>query len=499
MKTKGLKQILLASMLFAGTAIANASSAYGYGYALESLFTVETEVPMPSVENEVLCGPGEIVLHVLDAEEGDGFKWYSEGEILIEGMNEFFLEIPYLGETKKFGVQRVTPLGVSRILWVNVVVEEIPETPGIILLGDTEICDGETIELRSTFEENNLWSNGETTTSIFVSETGNYSVQQVSEFCISAPSEAVGIMVHGIPDQPVVTASGDLEFCEGESLVLSSSFAEGNVWSTGETTQSITVSVSGTYSVYVVENGCESEPSEELIAVMHELPAIPGIELIGENPFCEGSGVRLVSTASENFVWSTGETTRTIIVSEPGTYYLTVFTDYCEVNSDNFLVEEFEIPSPLYITELSGSLQSSYSANNQWYKDNEVIVGASNATFTPIESGDYFVQVIFDNGCAFESETLEINIVEAPDPTLGQNELGKSDIKLYPNPAKDFIQIAGVENASVEMYDITGRMVLNVSNFHSRETLAVDGFGKGVYLLVIEEGKSRLTKRVIVE
>ena len=53
------------------------------------------------------------------------------------------------------------------------------------------------------------------------------------------------------PEKPVISASGSTSFCEGGSVVLTSSEALTHKWSTGETTQSITVSASGNYLVTV--------------------------------------------------------------------------------------------------------------------------------------------------------------------------------------------------------------------------------------------------------
>ena len=63
--------------------------------------------------------------------------------------------------------------------------------------------------------------------------------------------------------EPTITADGPLEFCDGDSVVLTSSAAESYLWSTGETTQSIVVTTSGNYRVNVTDdNGCSglSEP-----------------------------------------------------------------------------------------------------------------------------------------------------------------------------------------------------------------------------------------------
>ncbi len=68
---------------------------------------------------------------------------------------------------------------------------------------------------------------------------------------------------------PPVTISGPSEFCEGSTVTLTSSLASGNVWTTGATTQSITVSSPGIYSVTATEGvGCN--PSNATVILIQK-------------------------------------------------------------------------------------------------------------------------------------------------------------------------------------------------------------------------------------
>ncbi|RXM51046.1 MULTISPECIES: T9SS type B sorting domain-containing protein [unclassified Chryseobacterium] len=66
--------------------------------------------------------------------------------------------------------------------------------------------------------------------------------------------------------KPVVTLPEKLDFCEGKSAVLDAGTGfKSYLWNTGATTQSITVSLPGTYSVKVINNfGCESTSSTKI-------------------------------------------------------------------------------------------------------------------------------------------------------------------------------------------------------------------------------------------
>lgn len=77
----------------------------------------------------------------------------------------------------------------------------------------------------------------------------------------------------GAPAAPSISANGPLTFCEGESVVLSSSNGDIYLWSNSEATQSITVNTSGTYSLTITDvNGCVSPSSTPVTVTVDPMP-----------------------------------------------------------------------------------------------------------------------------------------------------------------------------------------------------------------------------------
>ncbi len=75
---------------------------------------------------------------------------------------------------------------------------------------------------------------------------------------------------------PVITAAGPTSFCQGGSVILSSTLAPGYTWSNGSSSSSITVSTSGNYSVSIAGgNGC-SATSNVIPVTVYSSPAIAG-------------------------------------------------------------------------------------------------------------------------------------------------------------------------------------------------------------------------------
>jgi YVTN family beta-propeller protein len=104
------------------------------------------------------------------------------------------------------------------------------------------------------------------------------------------------------PDAVTVTATaeGAAVFCTGGSVVLTSSSATGNHWSNGETTQSITVTSSGSYTVSVTNGNCTAT-SEPLTVTVHAKPVVNAVT--GTKEVCSGSGTQLTNETSGG-VWS---------------------------------------------------------------------------------------------------------------------------------------------------------------------------------------------------
>ncbi len=69
------------------------------------------------------------------------------------------------------------------------------------------------------------------------------------------------LTINALPAAPTVTPGGPTTFCPGGSVTLTSSAASGNTWSNGATSQAITVSAVGSYTVTTTAAGCTSTAS----------------------------------------------------------------------------------------------------------------------------------------------------------------------------------------------------------------------------------------------
>jgi gliding motility-associated-like protein len=124
---------------------------------------------------------------------------------------------------------------------------------------------------------------------------------------------------------PVITADGPMTFCAGGGVTLTSSPEDIYIWSTGETTSSIHVTASGSYSVKVrSSDGCQSGVSVAGIVTVNGLPETPVITPNGPTSICTGDQLTLTCSEAASYLWSDGSNTPGITVSQSGNYSVRV-------------------------------------------------------------------------------------------------------------------------------------------------------------------------------
>ncbi|MCF8370795.1 MAG: gliding motility-associated C-terminal domain-containing protein [Bacteroidales bacterium] len=179
--------------------------------------------------------------------------------------------------------------------------------PYVDLGEDTSICDGDIINLSSGSSGYSYsWSTGETTSTISINTSGIYWVLVSDQNCSSSDT----ILVSPLPgfNGPFEENIG---VCEGEKALLDAgSLGTAFLWSTGEITQIIEVNYEGVYSVTIYNDICTITDS-----VMVFLVPNPTVSLGSDITLCGGNTLVLdADNPGSNFLWSTGETTQTIVV-----------------------------------------------------------------------------------------------------------------------------------------------------------------------------------------
>ncbi len=297
---------------------------------------------------------------------------------------------------------------------VTVTVNALP-TPTITASGATTFCQGGNVTLTSSGASGNVWSSTETTPSITVSQNGSYSVTYTDGNGCAGTSAPVTVTVNANP-APVITATGSTTFCTGDNVTLTSSEATGNVWSTTETTPSITVDESAVITVTVTDgNGCTGTSSP--VTTTESTGFTPVITAAGPVTFCDGGSVTISSSETSGNLWSTGEMSNSITVSQTQTVTLTN-SSACSLGTSNTIVVT-ENPNPVTptisangpLTFCAGGnvvLTSSATSGNVWSNTQ-----TTNA-ITVTQAGSYTVTTTNANGCSANSTATVVTVNAVP-------------------------------------------------------------------------------------
>jgi gliding motility-associated-like protein len=220
------------------------------------------------------------------------------------------------------------------------VITAIPTT--ITVTGSTSLCPGDSAILTATGNGNGnyVWSNGATTQSITVFSANNYTV--TSNGVCDTTAASVTITAGAAPNV-VITPSGPTTFCQGGQVTLTASGADTYLWSTSSTATSILVFVGGTYTITGTTSCGVNSTS---INVTIETPPTTTITPSGPTTFCQGSTVTLTATGANSYLWSTGSTANSIVVSNSGTYTLTG-TNACGSVSANEVITVSNLPTAI--------------------------------------------------------------------------------------------------------------------------------------------------------
>ncbi|GIV57050.1 MAG: hypothetical protein KatS3mg040_1818 [Candidatus Kapaibacterium sp.] len=295
-----------------------------------------------------------------------------------------------------------------------------PRPSVTVSLSAQHVCEGDSIV--ATASGNGIaryqWNTGDTTQRIILRAVGTYSLQVLvtSGAGCSTASAVVQCSILARPPVPSVSITGRNPFCEGDSVVLQAPSGYATYqWSTGATSQQITVRSGGNYLVTVTDaNGCW-RLSDTIRLVRWPKPPLT-MQVFGTLSFCEGDSVVLLATSSPGaaFFWLDGSSAQgnRRVIRTSGTYaVLVIDTNGCRIQSDPFVVAVFPKPIPRLTvqgsTTLCGNETTTLDAGEEFaqYRWN---TGQTTRTITVSQPGQYWCTCTTARGCSNTSDTVRI-------------------------------------------------------------------------------------------
>jgi len=403
-----------------------------------------------------LCGGQGVGLSINNPCTGCTFLWSN-------GQTGASVTVNQIGDYSVSATNTCGTSGASNV--ISVTAGQPPVAPTIVPITSTSLCNGQNVALNV----NNpcggctyLWSNGQTGTSITVSQAGNYSVSATNACGTSGASNVIVVTVGTPPDAPIIATSNN-SLCQGQSAVLSvNSPCSGcsYLWSNGQTGNSIAVTQTGNYSV-LASNACGTSVASNIITVTTGLPPVaPSIFAIGPTSICNGQSVVLSINnpcSGCTFTWSNGLTGTNITITQAGNYSVSA-TNSCGTSGPSNVIQVLNVNFvPVFQVNNNSHFAAPIGSNYQWYFQGQPIPGATGQFYNAEQIGYYTLTMTNLDGCVGTSGPIFVDVVGTAE------EFQYGSVSIFPNPADQtiFIDITLFQEVdiSIDVFSVDGRII----------------------------------------
>lgn len=371
--------------------ISDTGGCYGYDTAYLDLTIVEPIRP------EIIPGDTHCVHTVtltVDSSEFSAITWNT-------GDTTFQIEVPTSGT---YSVQTT-----ADIFCVHGDTYELDFTPAYYfeLPDDTAICEPGFGLFGPPDATTYLWNTNDTTESTWVGTTGLYTLTASDGVCDWVDSVHVGVSY-------VRFSTDDTALCE-PSLDLSVEHGAGTIqWSTGESTPTITVSETDTYWV-TIQNGICSISDTIYVNFHPEL-----VNLGNDTVICEPFTAFAIGDDLQSFIWSTGDTTSSVLVNQTMNLWVAASDGEC-LDRDTIKIKLEQLifdSTAVYVCDqdsvnIAAPGKDSY---DYWWSN-----GATTQETTVRETGRYGVRVSTEH--CVHIDTVDVNFLTHPEFSLGDDRI----------------------------------------------------------------------------
>jgi len=361
-----------------------------------------------------LCDTDPIPM--LDAgNPGATYQWYENGNPIPSGTNQTYQ--PIVAGTYSV----IVSVGTSCTGTDDVIITTQPSL--VVALGlDQTLCSNDPLPILDAGVPNGSYqwfidgiATGSNTQTLQTTVGGTYSVNVTSlSGCTGSDNYILTVV-----QTPVVSLTSSV-VCPGASFPALDAGNPGAtyIWSTGETTQVITPTAAGPYTVTVTNTNNGLNCTATSTASMTN--AAPVVVALGSDlGTCEGTSQTFdAGNTNSTYLWSNGATTQQITVNTAGTYIVTVTDANGCTGMDDAILSVNANPiinvgedhsvcpgEPFPALDATTSNASSYV----WTSNGTQV--STSPTYTPTAYGAYQVTIVDNNACV---GTDEVVIVEAP-------------------------------------------------------------------------------------
>jgi len=231
----------------------------------------------------------------------------------------------------------------------------------------------------------------------------------------------------------------------------------------------------------------------------------PIVNLGNDTAICIGESLTLdAGNAGLDFLWNDNSTDQTLDVTTAGAYSVTVTDGTCST-TDTINVSINPLPSAdsINVGE-NGGCSFAFSGENiadatgyNWnFGDGSPNTDDATATHTYTSNDEYVVVLTLTNDCGTTTLTTTVNCSGVG---IKEVDLGKDELKLYPNPTADNVTIENTSNLNMEyitVFNVLGQVVYqNTPQSANKHQLNVGKMASGLYTVRIKTNKGMVVRK----
>jgi gliding motility-associated-like protein len=219
------------------------------------------------------------------------------------------------------------------------------------------VCPGSMVDVTivpANFTRYIFYNNGnvvqDSTTATFSWQLSPSSIDTIFAQCYDSTGSlvsTVSVFIEASANAiPLITASPGATACLGDTIILTSNIPSGITWSTGDTSNSILIANPGQYILTGSGNNFCASGSDTIIVNFASQP-VASINA-SSNTACTGDSILLCSQfPAGSYLWSTGDTDSSIIVTTSGQYYLLAANGSCADTSAMLSISFQQVNQPI--------------------------------------------------------------------------------------------------------------------------------------------------------
>jgi hypothetical protein len=245
---------------------------------------------------------------------------------------------------------------------------------------------------------------------------------------------------------------------------------------------------------------CASSANVSATPVIMTINTAPIVTSMTSNgPVCEGTNLLLNATSNDpnaNFNWS-GPNGFTSNLASPiipnvnsanaGIYTVVANANACNSAPYSSIMQVNANPAKPFISQNGNVLSSSAPSGNQWYYAAAPISGATNNTYTAMQTGYYQVLVTNAAGCSSISDSLHVTKIIG----VGIHEISINAPRIYPNPFETMImlewpkEIKDRNAINWQLMSINGQVIQQGKAIYENDKIELFDLSQGSYILKV--------------